>query len=146
MIGRRSFLRALGISSVSGPIAAKTAIEAEAAQLTSLAGYAVAPLSVGYTHMRGDEQRTQNFLKMASYIKTHGTIPEFVEKRLREYAKHVPHLDADIAAKRSWSLNYKIMVQRQRNYEKEVERLKEGSSFEVLQSQFMKMLGFTWEF
>jgi hypothetical protein len=45
-------------------------------------------------------------------------LPEALERKLREQSYDVVHLDPDIAIKKSWSPMFKIVAQRQRNFER----------------------------
>lgn len=63
-----------------------------------------------------------------------------VRDRIWEDHKHVYAIDYDLASKRSFSLAAKICYQRQRNVERELERMQRQSNWEWLR-QFMKKHG-----
>lgn len=153
-IGRRSFLRMIGVGGVSVPLAAKAAVEAEVAALTTLAGHNATPMnravlgggagppaSGGYGQTGGVSPQIQ----MADYLKLWGSLPAHIERDVRERSKNVYHLDHDIANKRSWSLSVKIATQAQRNYDRDVQRYHHSGAYERAQGLFEKISGFRWQ-
>lgn len=146
-LGRRSFLRFLG----AAPAVAQT-VSAEA--LTSLAGAHAPPLADGNTiagSVGGSplsdsiEEQRRIYTSMSDYIRVWGGLPAHVERDVRERSRYVGHLDPDIAALRSFSLNVKIAWQRERNFEKELERYRHAGWYEQAQSTFAKLTGFRWQ-
>lgn len=85
----------------------------------------------------------KNLISAADYMRTFG-IPESVEVRMRDDSRMVFHLDPDIACKQSWSMSVKIMTQRQRNYDRLIERLKVSGFIERKRQALTKLLGFEW--
>ena len=145
---RRRFLSLLGLSAASAPLAAKAAADSEMAALSGLKN---ASLAVGVSASSGygipDVSQTNvisPYIQAAGYLKSFGKLPIFVENNLRERAKYVEHLDPDIVCKRSWSLNVKIAAQRERNYQREVERIQRSATYDLGQSTFKKITGFEW--
>lgn len=132
MIGRRKFLKALGIT----PLAAKAAAEKEMAGL-AIRGWNDAPLSVGASLMQYGPNETgpSRFASMASYVRMFG-LPAHVERQCRENARRVMHLDPDLAAKKSWSFSVKVQEQQQRNYQRQVELYREMDWWEKAQKTF----------
>lgn len=119
-LGRRSFLRILGVGGASAPLAAKAAVEAEIGRLTSLVGHSVPPLNSGIAlggagapapngQQAGGWVNPQ--IAMSDYLKLFGKLPDHIEYDVRQRNRLVYHLDADIANKRSWSLSVKILTQ-----------------------------------
>jgi hypothetical protein len=142
MIGRRKFLKALGIT----PLAAKAAAEKEMAGL-AIRGWNDGPLSVGATLMQngpmGGGDPAARFASMASYVRMFG-IPAHVERQCRENAKRVTHLDPDLVSKRSWSFSVKIQEQQRRNYERQVEMYREMDWWDKAQKTFSEKMGWNW--
>jgi len=145
---RRSFLRFLGLAPLSAPLAAKAAFEAEVVALTALRGEEAPPLAKDQVsaerHTRSDDDYTETQLKMADYLDLLQKFPPHVEADLRERSRYVSSLDPDIASKRSWSLNVKIMTQRQRNYAMSIERYHSSARYEREQRLFKQLTGFRW--
>lgn len=150
MIGRRNFLKVMGIGTAAAPIAAKAAAEQEIAKLTTLAGHGGAALagsqveSPEFSVSASGHSYLDNFIKMKAYIQTTGGVPPHVERKAREDASYVSHLDPDIACKRSWSLNIKIQEQRKRNYERQIETWTDPSFHKEAQRRFEQLTGFRW--
>jgi hypothetical protein len=130
------------------PLAAKAAADAEIGKLTAMRevpGFGDATLALGET-FGGDEDKIpyrQRLIGAADYIKAFG-IPAAVEMRLRNDAKYVHGLDPDIACKRSWSMSFKIVCQRQRNYERALQSITMGAKHERAKKLLKSMLGFEW--
>ena len=145
-VGRRGFMGLIGLGAVSGPLAARQAAQAEIAKLTTLAGPSVMPMASGQGIGTGGPpvDESQQYIKMSNYLKVFGRLPEHIEYNVRERSKSVYHLDSDIAALRSFSLAAKIAWQRERNYEKEVERYRRMGWYEMAQNSFHKLAGFRW--
>ena len=144
MIGRRRFLKLLGVGTASAPLAAKEMTEKQLASLTSLRGNYVPALAQGALNSPRMAEGLETFANMRAFIKIYGRLPKHVERQVHENSKHVHALDPDIACKRSWSLNVKIMTQQQRNYQHEVKRFESMGWFDEAQEQFEKTTGFRW--
>lgn len=150
MIGRRKFMQAFGV----GALSARKVAEEAAKELTALSGgYNPAPLSVAppdYPVVQtlwsppaaAGNQGAMDMVR--DYIRTSGRIPEHVERLLRHQTRTIYHLDVDIASKRSWSLAYKITVQRQRNYEILLAERLNQNWYQEAQTAFQKLTGFHW--
>lgn len=146
---RRGFLGLLGVGVVSAPLAAKAAAEAEISNLTGLRGtQALAvgisgstPISSGIGVGSGC---VSEYTLADNYLNLWGKLPSFVEDSLKERSKTVFHLDPDIACKKSWSLNVKIQEQRQRNFQRELIRIKRNGKYDAAQSAFQKVTGWQW--
>lgn len=130
------------------PLAAKAAADAEVVKLTGMreiAGFGNPSLPLGGAYL-GDEDQIpyrQRLIGAADYIKTFG-LPPAVEMRLRNDAQYVHALDPDIACKRAWSMSFKILCQRQRNYERALELITTGAKHERAKKLLKNMLGFEW--
>ena len=130
------------------PLAAKAAAESEIVKLT---GIREIPGSGGIAFDNGpasfgDEGTVpyrQRLIGAADYIKTFG-LPPAVEMRLRNDAQYVHALDPDIACKRAWSMSFKILCQRQRNYERALAAITMGAKHERAKKLLKNMLGFEW--
>lgn len=119
---------------------------ADAVTLTSLAGNGVPPLSVGQQNSGASIMDVQDsYIRMSNYLHLFGKLPKHVEIDIRERSRYVQHLDPDIASKRSWSLQIKILTQQERNYQREIERYRRMGTFETAQKEFAKLTGFRWE-
>lgn len=145
---RRTFFGFLG----AAPIAAKAAADAEIAKgmnltLTGL-GDASLRLHGGSPLVDQPSQEAcipyeKRLIGAADYVKAFG-IPASVDSRMRDDARYVHCLDPDIACKTSWSMSVKIMTQRQRNYDRAVERIKAAGWQERGRQTLKKFLGFDW--
>jgi len=138
MTNRRRFLALLGVGTASAPLAAKQAIEAEQMKLAGITGRLADSVEMMDA---GDD--IQTYEAAARYVQLLG-VPAHVERRAREHAQYVRHLDPDIACKRSWSLNVKIHEQRQRNYERNMASYRDINWYGRAQSAFEKISGFKW--
>lgn len=144
MIGRRRFLKLLGVGTAAAPLAAKVAAEEEVKGLTLMRGYQAPPLAQAFNEaapsMYGGNEL---YAKSVDYMRVFG-LPKHFEKQLRERAKHVHCLDPDIACKKSWSLNVKIQEQRQRNFKAQLKSYEDAGWYEKAQQNFEKVTGFRW--
>ena len=147
MISRRSFATLLGLSPVAAPLAAKAAVDKEIASLVGLSG-AIAPTAeygngaFGPSAIGGNE-----YLKIriaaAEYAKLMG-LPEFVRENMRRSSGYVSALDPDLAAKRSWSMSVKILTQRERNLERQIEAVQHGAWHSRASMTFKTLTGWEW--
>lgn len=149
---RRRFLSLLGVGAASAPLAAKAAADAEIARFagigsniaaTGLGLYSSPPPAGFGTSQAGTLSYQQMMIGASDYIKMFG-LPEVVEFELRDQAKWVASLDPDLAAKKSWSMSVKILEQRQRNYDRSVERMKKAGWQQKKRSAIKTLLGFEW--
>lgn len=147
---RRQFLSLLGVGAASAPLAAKVVADNQMASLAGLNNQILAMGVQANTGVQGIPDASGNleyvspYIRVQQYLKLTGKLPEFVEVNLRQRAKNVSHLDPDIACKKSWSLNVKIITQRERNYQYELERLAISGKYDVAQTAFKKITGFEW--
>ena len=149
---RRSFLSLLGVSAAAGPLAVKAAADAEIGKLAGIQSNLAStglglygggvPAAVGQA---GGISYEQTLIRAADYIKVFG-LPEFVEFELRDQCKWISSLDPDIACKKSWSMSVKILEQRERNYQRAVERLHKTGWQHKKRSAIKSILGFEWPF
>lgn len=146
MIARRRFLKLMGVGSAAAPMAAKAAAEQEALKLTQFGkGNAALLSSMAEAGPGGVSWTTpqKQYDNAAAYVKLFG-MPAHVEKSVRERASYVQWLDHDIASKRSWSLAYKVLVQRERNFASYMQSYAEIGWYERAQGAFEKIAGFRW--
>lgn len=111
MLGRRSFLTLLGIA----PVAAKSAGVEAVSAIQGVTG--VSPLPQEATspgQALSDGSDGQKGLKWLAS----GKIPIHVDGRLKRDAYYVHSLDPDLVVNRSMSWSAKVLIQRQRNYER----------------------------
>lgn len=144
LIGRRSFLKVMGIGTAAAPLAVKVAAEQEVANLTSLKGatstWMREPAGLVGTYQTPGESRVG---LLSQYVRTFG-LPAYVDDALRRNAKHVSALDPDIAAKKSWSLNVKIQEQRHRNYMTQVDHYRNRDRWDGAAQSFKTLTGLDW--
>ena len=94
----------------SAPLAVKAASDKAIAELSGIEANGLGGMDVG-------PPDSQDPAKLSDHIKLFG-FPEIVLEEARRKADYTYSLDPDIACKKTWSLNVKIITQRQRNYEK----------------------------
>lgn len=153
---RRRFLSLLGVGAASAPLAAKAISDAEIAKLVGAnnafssaglglgGGYGVPATDDAVSIMKGTYiEHHQRVINAADYIKMFG-IPEVLEFELRDAAKYIHSFDPDIACKKTWSMFVKIQHQRQRNYERAVERIHKSGWHQRGRQAVKKILGFEW--
>ncbi len=129
------------------PLAAKAAADAEITKLTTMRsvpgfGDAAIPLD-DFGPASADGGYATRLIGAADYIKAFG-VPSAVERRLRNDAKYVHGLDPDIACMRAWSMSFKILCQRQRNYERALQAITAGAKHQRAKKLLDRMLGFEW--
>lgn len=158
MTTRRRFMALLGVGTAAGPLAAKQVLDASVSDLTTLRGYSAAALAPGAdlhgldagmpAQTAGDSAASYANSRrlMSTYLRVWGKPPDHVDDIMRRSARYVQALDPDIAAKRSWSMSVKIQEQRQRNYERELERYRTGGAFETMKEGFRNLTGFDWSY
>jgi len=145
----------LGIGAAAGPLAAKAVADHEIGSLAGL-NRAHSPLSStglglygggagppAQQNFSGGLTYQQTLIGASDYIKVFG-LPEVVEFELRDQSKWIASLDPDLACKKSWSMSVKILEQRQRNYDRAVERLKKVGWQQKKRSAIKTVLGFDW--
>jgi hypothetical protein len=154
MPNRRSFLSLLGVGAAAGPLAVKAAADAEIGKLSGISYNALASTGLGlaggqpvpslYDAANGMSY-SQQLINAAHYVKIFG-LPEFVEFELRDQSKWINSLDPDIACKKSWSMSVKILEQRERNYQRAVDRMHRTGWQQEKRSAIKTILGFAWPF
>ena len=146
---RRRFFALMGTT----PLAAKAAVDAQISQVTTLGGvpggFGNASLSLPFGGGPAAENESavsyeQRLTAAADYLRLLGRLPETVEFTLRDNARYVIGLDPDIACKRAWSMSVKIMTQRQRNYERGLQRIMESGRHQRERNVLKAVLGFAW--
>lgn len=150
MATRRSVLALLGIGSVSAPLAAKAAAEAEIAKLAGITT-ALTPAGMGGPPSQASTIGPNGGLKwlpweertrlVAAYAKTFGIL-SVMEDDFRDRAKSISQLDLDIASKKSWSLAAKIHEQRRRNYDRLIADLETRPAHVMKRQALEKLFGF----
>lgn len=129
------------------PIAAKAAIDAEIAKnagMSSINGLGCTALDLGGAMPSdGSVPYEKRLIGAAEYVRMFG-IPEVTEFELRDQARYTSTLDPDIACKMSWSMSIKLMTQRQRNYQRALERIERSGWHQQKRSALKKFLGFEW--
>lgn len=152
---RRRFLSLLGVGAASAPLAAKAAADAEISKLAGISNQALASTGIGMygsgppgtqgTSLGNGMSHQQMVIGASDYIKMFG-LPEVVEFELRDQSKWISSLDPDIACKKTWSMSIKLLEQRQRNYDRLVERMKKSGWQQKKRSAIKTILGFEWPF
>ena len=103
---RRNVLRLFG----AAPLAVKAASDKAIAELSGIEAN-------GLGDTNAPALTSQDPTKLSDHIKLFG-IPEIFIEEARKLSETVYALDPDIACKKTWSMNVKIITQKQRNYEK----------------------------
>ncbi len=137
---RRRFFSFVGAS----PLAARAAAEKGMAEVIGINANGLGnPNSGGAPLGGGDDSYRDQIIASGRFVETFG-IPEVIESVIREQSRWVASLDPDIANKRSWSMAVKVMTQRQRNYDREINRIKRRSSHFGGLATLRKIIGFEW--
>jgi len=148
-VGRRGFLRVLGLA----PIAGKAAVDQIVADQAGLAHGALnglgaqnGSISAGPPLPRVDDDPLplsagDKASRIFGLLKKAG-LPSWERERIARENKHVYSLDPDLAALRSFSMNVKIATQRQRNIERELDRLRYQSTYQAHVEKFRRRHGF----
>ena len=141
---RRRAFGAIGALAAT-PIAAKEAMDSEVARLTFDRATALAPaLQYAGAPTSGDDY-TKAILKAGDYINAIG-VPDWVRDHYRRNGSYIQALDPDIAALRSFSMSVKIMMQRERNLERNIEYMKHQATKARKASAFKALTGWDWPF
>ncbi len=139
-LGRRGFLRVLGMSPIAGKVAADKAI-ADAAGFNPLGSsgpqhYA----SPGHPQPIDPVVAAKRRSLLSSFFRNF-SLPDWeVDQIRREIAVYA--LDPDIAALCSFSMAVKIGMQRERNIARRIEAARGHSAYEEMREQFQKRHGF----
>jgi hypothetical protein len=153
MATRRRFLALLGVGSVSAPLAAKAALDTSIATEMGLGlnygfGGNAAVLAFGQGGVAPNEATPsipyqERLIRSSDFVRLAG-LPEVTRRQLRDGAKNVFSLDPDISCKRSWSMSVKVMTQRQRNYERSIQRIHDSAWNQRKLDVLKSALGFEW--
>jgi hypothetical protein len=153
MPNRRSFLSLLGVGAAAGPLAVKAAADAEIGKLSGISYNSLASTGLGLVgeqpapsqYVANGISYSQQLINAANYVKIFG-LPEFAEFELRDQCKWISSLDPDIACKKSWSMSVKILEQRERNYQRAIDRMHRTEWQQEKRSAIKTILGFAWPF
>jgi hypothetical protein len=138
----------------AGSLAAKTAadrIVGNSAGLYHLDGLGDASMSLPQGGFEAplpqgnDVPYESRIIQAGRHLKLFG-IPDWLEFEMRDSARYVASLDPDLACKRSWSMSVKIAEQRQRNYQRRVERMHQQAWQSKGRSVLKRLLGFEWPY
>lgn len=137
---RRSFFALAGVT----PFAAKATVDAEIAKSAAIGITGMGDTTFGLgggLPDAGDFEK--KLVATADYIKMFG-IPPVIEQDIRVRARSVYALDPDLACKQSWSMSVKILTQRQRNYQRMVDQMKDAGWQQRGRAALKKLIGFNW--
>lgn len=147
MIARRGFFKTLAAM----PLAVKAAADKAMAEVSGL-GHIDGLGAPSHFILGGGGIPAETVSKAASqtsvirqWIKTFG-LPEHEIDRFRDETRYVYSLEPDIACKRSWSMNVKILAQRQRNLERRIKQATKSLDFTLAKEQFQKLWGWDYWF
>lgn len=150
MLGKFSRRKALGLIGtvpVGGALAAKAELDAtvssQAGLIKGILAPGGAPIGNAYPQGYSGGDWRKPYLIAAEYAKAVG-LPEHVKSNMRERARFVDALDPDLAAKRSWSMSVKIATQRERNYQREVDRIKKDADQYRAALLLKETVGWEW--
>jgi len=149
-LGRRGFLRVLGLAPIAGKAAADKLIAEHAGlahgaldglggQNNGISSACVEAPSGAYPYAQltaGEKaKRLFGLLKKAG-------LPSWEHEKIIRENRNVYTLDPDLAALRSFSMNVKIVTQRQRNIEREIARLRFQSTYQAHVEKFRRQHGY----
>ena len=143
MLGRRKFLRFMGVNAVAMPLAAKTAADNAIADL-ALRGADASPLACAAPGMVSGGDFDEDLVKAKAYLAAFGKPPSFVIASAEKESRRVYFLEPDIASKKSWSMAFKINEQRKRNLKEEIERRTNPDLWHNTAREFTRKMGFSW--
>lgn len=141
---RRAFLRALPGAVAAAPIVAKAAADELIGKHAGLGTFsAFGNISGGEGGMpNGCAPSPQDPSLIRDFFHRFG-LPEFERARIWEETA-VGGLDPDIAAKQSWSMSVKILTQRQRNFNRRIDKQYRHWGYEDARAAFQQKHGFWW--
>ena len=146
MISRRGVAKLLGLTPAALPLATKAAVDAEIGGLSGVSSRGAASIAYdspnGFPSTSGTDYDKAR-LAAADYVKLMG-VPDFARETMRRSAGYVGVLDADIAAHRSWSMSVKILTQRERNLDRQIESIAHTAWKSRRQSAFKALTGWEW--
>lgn len=139
---RRKFMAMLGLGAAGSPVAASAAIQKEMFALTNVAvGSAGSSISGGVPMDVNSYDKA--IISASDYVRIFG-IPEHVAANMWASANWIERIDPDIASKRSWSLSFKFLEQKRRNFERSVERMKISGPYVRGRAAFKATTGWDW--
>ena len=136
-IARRGFLRLLPGAAVAAPIVAKAAADELMGQQ---AGLVRGVLGGGVEMAQACAPAPPDRSRIKDFFSKFG-LPDFERDRIWQETS-VHYLDPDIAAKKSWSMNVKILTQRERNFKQRIGRELRAWDFEDAREAFQRKHGF----
>jgi hypothetical protein len=150
---RRSFLGLLGVA----PLAAKQVLDESIMRQTGMTigtqGSDVSGgLPQGGSTMPGQLGNLRQYVpygervERASRLMRWWGIPKEVKEQVWLQARWVHQLDPDIASKRSWSMSYKALVQRERNYHRILDGIDGQATAGRIRKNLEEFFGFEWPF
>lgn len=134
-MNRRRLLSAL----VALPVAGKAAAEAAVAELSQVRLPTTAPLGGSYgieSASIGEPTKEQY-----RFLLSQPEVRKFVESTVFESERHISSIDPDLACMRSFSLNAKIAFQRQRNVERQIERMQSDYPWTRMNRYLLSLVG-----
>lgn len=145
-MNRRGFLAVLSRAPVVGAIAGKMMAEQAAGQMAgiSLTGGVVGPSGAPSSTWVNENDPTTSQRQLALRIPG---VRAQIESLLYEQERRIGFIDPDIAVMRSFSLNAKIVYQRQRMVARELSLLQEGewlSPWRRVNKAILRGLGLAW--
>lgn len=139
-LARRAFLRMAPSVALAGKLAADQAI-ASVTGLTGQGGTLVGHPLAGGINGGGPSPDLDDTSRIRAFFERFG-LPSHERDRLWDETRFVGHLDPDIAAKRSWSMSVKILTQRERNFQRQVDQRKARWTWDDARSKFAQTHGF----
>jgi len=139
-VGRRGFLRVLGLAPIAGKAVADKAI-ADATGFNALGSVGLQrygnPDAPSPLNVADAAKRRSSLLNFFSRFR----LPQWeIDQIRRDTAVYA--LDPDIAALRSFSMSVKICMQRERNVARRIEQLERQPAYEELRLKFQERHGF----
>lgn len=150
MIGRRGFLKALGLAPVAGASVAQRMIGVGEGLSAVFGGQALSAGVSEYTGFPGPIGQTGDAsggtyvdpdLLAKAYLALN-PVPDFVIDRMRHEMRGIYRLDPDLAVNRSFSMSTKVMIQREREIDRAIEQTKRINSRNLAKKAFSKLHGF----
>lgn len=142
-MNRRSILKLFSAAPMAGPAAAKAVLDEHAAGLAALTMTGVGSGSNSPGLDSEDGFKAEQLTRALSLPQTRGRI---ISHLYQDEFRHVHCLDADLAANRSFSLAAKVVFQRQRNVERELENLQRDVPYwKQMKHIIYSGLGLPWD-
>jgi hypothetical protein len=150
VIGRRGFLKALGLAPAVGASAAQrlvgvgeglSAVFGGQALSAGVSEYTGFPSSLKATGDNSGGAYIDPDLIAKAYLAVN-PVPDFVVERMRQEMRGIYRLDPDLAVNRSFSMSAKVMIQREREIDRAIENTKRINSRNLAKKAFTKLHGF----